>query len=950
MVFSKNSKNRSDLLILGFLILSLIGFYTPAKADLIGSEIQISTKEFNQQSPQAVFLPDQNLWFVVWEDERSANSYTCGPSDNEKCGSDIYGQFIKGDGTLCGNEFPLTLGIGDQTNPSVAYDPERKNIYVAWQDSRFLADSGHVYFTSVNISGLNPTDCSGYTLGSEIALGYRTINGENLVARAKPVIKYDPINKKFYLVYVEERDNNISIGANCFGQRSVGYLMGGNTFIGYAEIDAGTGSIPTVDIIRNNLSGYPVTSRLINSSKEPLRETYLFEYFVNIDNPTIGVSTTSNNQIFVFEGIRKLAILTCSCYDNDGDGVCNTGAGDVITFTVTHEDDPENGIKHIYYIEKSRISLGAIHHTAVSKLGTKSNDPDVAYDHVSDRFLVVWENTPDDGNKKIYGQLISAIDGLYGNNILISFSDINGDGQQDDHVAKSKQTNPTVEYDAVNQRFFVAWQDGRNSRVSIENLDLYGQFVDSEGSLRGQNFIINTDPFNQLSPDVAFNKLTQQYLIIWKDGRNANRYDCGSGSQPCGSDIFGQRFTIGQPQVSVLNSDGNVLYPYLIDFGEVESKKGFKEQTFLIKNTGDKNLSIDCIIESGTSNFTQHFEFKNIADELASCDGDTLDLYPNTSYPVTVIFHPQVAGSIQSVITVNSNASQSVEIYLQGIGTITGGNWTVLDQYRNPIPTLNFGEVFVNDKKDAKIMIVNNSSVNNVTISSYTLSDTTNFFILGLNTPLTINPSNHHEFTVSYIPTEAGNHTATLTITDSLGNSYEVKIIGEGTTYKVATDSGTVTDFLQLANIPFVDSKPAGFTPERAFSFKINTGNTTTPQTVNVTITLDKLPSNLALYKIKSDGTWVKISNFAVSGNSITYPILDNGNLDANNQIGIIEDPVAVGSETSGTGDATNPPGASGSNGGCSFGGGSNYTLLSLILILISIIYRRIIRIRVQGK
>jgi len=245
-------------------------------------------------------------------------------------------------------------------------------------------------------------------------------------------------------------------------------------------------------------------------------------------------------------------------------------------------------------------------------------------------------------------------------------------------------------------------------------------------------------------------------------------------------------------------------------------------------------------------------------------------------------------------------------------------------------------------------MIVNNSSVNNVTISSYTLSDTTNFFILGLNTPLTINPSNHHEFTVSYIPTEAGNHTATLTITDSLGNSCEVKIIGEGTTYKVATDSGTVTDFLQLANIPFVDSKPAGFTPERAFSFKINTGNTTTPQTVNVTITLDKLPSNLALYKIKSDGTWVKISNFAVSGNSITYPILDNGNLDANNQIGIIEDPVAVGSETSGTGDATNPPGASGSNGGCSFGGGSNYTLLSLILILISIIYRRIIRIRVQ--
>ncbi|WP_457621356.1 choice-of-anchor D domain-containing protein [Persephonella sp.] len=936
MTFFKNYKSLYILIIL------VLSTFSISHADLKGDEIPVSIKEYNQQKPAVVYLQDKNLWLVLWEDDRKSNELTCG-TGTDPCGTDIYGQFIKADETLCGNEILLAGYSYNQTSPTVTYNPDNQTVMLAWQDSRGSSSGGYIYFALMDVSALNVDDCSGYSMSSAFSLGFSPTGGENLLSRQKPYVKYDPVNKRFILVYVESRDENDLVAETCFGLSTASYYTGDNSYIGYAIID-NTLTVLSIDVIRNVGTVSSNRSRLISVSKSTFEEVYTFEYFTETDNPVVGVDTTTNEQIFIFEGKRHIVKLTCNCQDEDASGTCNTG--DTITTTLTTEPDPEGGEKHIYGIWYSQISLDTVQHKFIDySMTTASYNPSVAFDPISKRFLVVWENVPENNNKKIYGQLISSGSGTYSQNILISYQDADEDGNQDPNVENSKQTDPYVEFDPVNQRFFVAWQDGRNGTTSTENLDIYGQYVDSEGSLRGSNFIINSKPFNQRNPVVSFNSETQEYIAIWKDAREANNYTCGTGTQPCGSNIYGQRFTIGQPQLTLLDPDGKVLFPLSIDFGEVGIKNESSEYSFSIKNSGDKILSIDCITESGTTLMPEVYEFKNPPSEITACDGTTFDIIPGSSLNLTLIFHPDTAGSHNMKLQITSNATQQIEILVQGIGVIKGASWELQDEAGNSITTLNFGKVFINDKKDMKLRIANISTANSITISNYSISDNVNFYVLGLSTPLTINPGDFYEFTVSYIPTEINTHTATLTLEDNLGNTFTLNIVAEATGVKVLSDIGTVVDFVELSTIPYLDNKPVDFTPTKAVSFTVNTGSTS-PQTANITIVLQSIPANLAVYKVNSSGNWIKISNFVVSGNSITYPVLDDGDLDLNSQTGIIEDPVVIGSEATATDttnnetDLTPPPETTGSGGGCSLGSDTDYSFLGVILVLTIILMR----------
>jgi len=677
-------------------LFSLLGILFHSHAGLEGNEIPISIKEYDQQNPHLVYLPDKNLWFTVWEDYRNQNN----------SGSDIYGAFIKNDGTVCGTDIQITNSNGNETYPSVAYN-QNGQIVVAWQDTR----SNYVYYKDIDISALNITDCSGYTLGAEQAVGFTSIAGDTLVARQKPKIKYDPVNDRYFIVYVETRSTPNLVEANCFNLGLHRYSLGDTTFVGYTILD-NTLTSSSTDIIRNNIGSSNLKSRLIESSKGSLTERYTYEYFTRVDNPTIGIDTTSNNQFMVFEGVEHIAEITCTCEDNNNN-ICDTG--DIITSTLRIISSADTN--RIYGIWYSEIPLGSIYHTSIDEylyqdyVGRSiippppSYSPNIAFDKITKRFLVVWENAGETGNTKVYGQLVSSGVGLYNQHILISYQDIDGDGEIDPNVANSNQSKPYVDYDPVNQRFFVIWQDGRNGTVSLENLDIYGQYVDSEGSLRGNNYIINTEPFNQRDPVVAFNNNLQQYLAVWKDARNSNEYTCGiTGDKPCGSDIYGQRFTIGQPQITLLSQENTVLSPSLIDFGEVYTS-GSQEYTFSIKNTGDAVLEIDCIREKNTSLIPQVYEIVSLPDELKVCgDNNVLTLLPNTSTALTVVFHPTGADTYQMTLEILSNASQSVEVYVQGKGIATGGN-LIADK-----TAINFNSVVINTTATQKVVLTNSGN------------------------------------------------------------------------------------------------------------------------------------------------------------------------------------------------------------------------------------------------
>jgi len=322
-------------------------------------------------------------------------------------------------------------------------------------------------------------------------------------------------------------------------------------------------------------------------------------------------------------------------------------------------------------------------------------------------------------------------------------------------------------------------------------------------------------------------------------------------------------------------------------------------------------------------------------------------LKPGETLQILITFAPTQPGVINTSVGFLFDGSNEAKlIYLSGNGVetvSTGTTFTLQDIEGNNIPIINFGKVFLYDTKDIRLKIVNNSDTNEITINSIQLSNQTEFNIVGLTVPLTLKPKEAREFKVSLIPSRIGNITGTLSIKDTAGSEVIVDLTAEITDFKIKTDTGTVIDYVKLSQTPYPISKPSNFVPFGAYSFIIDTGDNTNPKTVEVAITLVSIPSNLAVYKVKSDGSWVKIPDIKVSGSSVIYSIQDNGALDTNNEIGKIEDPIVVGSETDSGMENTNEsnpvPEISGGGGGCSLSKNSSpdYTLLIILLILITL-------------
>jgi len=766
------------------LFLMLPGF---AAAGYIGGDIPIADKNYDQQNPYTIYLPDKNVWFVVWEDGRAFNT----------TGSDIYGQFINGnDGNPCGSEFPIVNVAGNQTVPRAAYRPLDDKVIVVWQDTRGNANGGYVYYqpittvpddltcagyvppapaagTAVGFNGTNSwginwtpipstanigTGDGGNSLfpgflafpvepgsvsitdgtqtvtdngfgaltgdgsgtisystgallvifasppanGASIVVSYdynvgnfvQAPLGDTLKSRKQPKIIYDSTRDIFWMAWSESRSILNFSSQICFGLAMVGYSYGDDSFPGYVELDGLTlAELPSEtpdssppylyntvgpDIIRN---GTVRTNRLIAASFGAFTETYEYEFFTKVNNLSMSSDSNSPETLMLWEGSRNKGVLTCTCKDVNENEVCD--GGDTISSSFSESFYADGGIVHIFGLFDKEIHNAVIYSKWLDNSNTAAgNYPSVAFDPVSGRFLSAWEDNRDGTNTtKIYGQLIYSGSGLYGQNFIISFQDTNLDGDQDPEVANSKQTRPFVSYDPVNQRFFIVWQDGRNG--GLENLDIFGQKVDAEGTLRGTNYAIFTKPYNQFSPSIAYNDVMNHYLSVWKDARNADVSTCsavggaGTGTRPCGSDVYGQRFTLAQPSITLLNMDDTLLQPViLMDFQNPPDSGSvtvglFASQSFKIRSTGDATLSIDCIDRtcgglnpSGIS----PFDFEGFDSRLELCnDGQTLDLVPGAEIPMTVRFEPAFGGTYNKCFIIESDGGNP-RVNVSGIG------------------------------------------------------------------------------------------------------------------------------------------------------------------------------------------------------------------------------------------------------------------------------------------
>lgn len=709
----------------------IYGRFYDSDGNPCGSEFVISNATGNQTVPRAAYRSTESKIVVVWQDTRpnyikykgiritnfSGCSVNITPErdvgfneleefDDRSTDSEIIGE---------------TIGICDgvRTNfisflENVPIVPGTINIYRSiaplfpylWDDGSGNITgngSGYIDYNTgyINIT-LNSPPASGtvyvkYNYFNEFST--RVIDNDGLISRQKPKIAYNKANDEFWVVWKETRSILHRLSEVCF-EKSADYLtgweFGDSDFIGYVRLDGSNTAnqkssligINGADIIRNSRT---TTLREISHTRNPLSETITYEYFDNVNNPDIACDETSTQCFIVFEGTKRKATLKCNCKDENSNGYCDLA--DNVTDTLTLEcsnTDCNNSqcFTHIFGIFDNQIPMSVIEFKKIDTAEYSSQPlnyyPSVGFDYISKKFLVSWEDMrPEiirgciDGNlinentKKIWGRLVYSSGDLYGLDFMIGYEDLNNDGNIDDHVRFSNQSRPYVSYDPVNQRFLVLWQDNRNSQYSLENIDIYSQKIDSEGSLRGNNFPVITEYHNQYSPTAGYNPASGSFLVVWKDARNAERSDCGSGgNEYCGSDVYGQRFSLGNPVLSLLRMDNTPLSPPLLDNFENPAGRGGVEiglsdgESFKVKNTGDTVLSIDCIEEDldcnpGTSpNRTiAPFYIDTLQSQLQACsDGQTIDLMPGAEIILNVSFTPTRGGSYNRCFVIKSNA------------------------------------------------------------------------------------------------------------------------------------------------------------------------------------------------------------------------------------------------------------------------------------------------------
>ncbi|MBV6626936.1 MAG: hypothetical protein KI793_29020 [Rivularia sp. (in: Bacteria)] len=150
--------------------------------------------------------------------------------------------------------------------------------------------------------------------------------------------------------------------------------------------------------------------------------------------------------------------------------------------------------------------------------GNFINAPDITYNNRGNQYLVsFWNNAPD-SNQGLFGQLLSANGVPIGNNLFIN----------------NARFEPSFLYNLNQNEYF------QTSRRFPGGNAIFGQRIDSNGTLI--NSVIRIDSTGDSAPngEVAFNNIDNQYLATWRDQSASGTDVVGRLISADGSFVSGQ--------------------------------------------------------------------------------------------------------------------------------------------------------------------------------------------------------------------------------------------------------------------------------------------------------------------------------------------------------------------------------------------------------------------------
>jgi hypothetical protein len=129
------------------------------------------------------------------------------------------------------------------------------------------------------------------------------------------------------------------------------------------------------------------------------------------------------------------------------------------------------------------------------------------------KFFVAWEHYAATANPSVTTEDIKARTVVRNGDQLLLGSVI------DVCTATDCQADANVQFDSVNNRFCVVWEDARNGEA---NYNVYGRLYDTNGNPVGGEKGIATATYSQCEPWVAFDPIHEQYMIVWEEGITAD--------------------------------------------------------------------------------------------------------------------------------------------------------------------------------------------------------------------------------------------------------------------------------------------------------------------------------------------------------------------------------------------------------------------------------------------
>ncbi len=399
-----------------------------------------------------------------------------------------------------GRDFRVSgaAATGNEYVPAAVFNGTADEYLVVWEDYRNAAD-----FPFDNDIMGRRVSADGSPLGSDLRISGRGAT----VGELAPAVAWNLAANEYLVVWQDARNSQQDI----YGRRvsAGGFALGGDFKISGpgatsdewapAVVWSGTANEYLVvwqDERSSGTRGWDIYGQRVTAAGAPAGGNFRISAAGAISDdttPAVAWNGTANEYLVVWEDSRSVSTRGVDAY---GRRISAAGIPQGTDFRISGPD-------------------------ATSDDWT----PGVAWNGTANQYLVVWR---DDRNSaipdlEIYGQRVSAAGVPLGADFEVGGPD-----------ATVGESDPDVTWNGATNEYLVVWQDFRNS--PDRGIDIYARRVSAAGAPLGADLRIsgNAAVTDDGMPDVAWNFNANQYLVVWKDGRNALTRD---------TDIYGRRLS-----------------------------------------------------------------------------------------------------------------------------------------------------------------------------------------------------------------------------------------------------------------------------------------------------------------------------------------------------------------------------------------------------------------------